>query len=54
MKTKRGVSLPADFMGWMILGIVILITVLLISLILRGKLVDGIDYIKSLMRFGRG
>lgn len=54
MKTKKGVSLPADFMGWVFLGIIILIAILAVSLILKGKLINGIDYIKGLMRFGRG
>ncbi len=54
MKTKKGLGLPADFMGWLILGIFILIIVVIISIILKGKLTGGIDYFKSLLRFGRG
>ncbi len=54
MKTKRGLSLPADFTGWFILGISILVVVIIISLTLKGKLSGGIDYFKSLLRFGKG
>ncbi len=54
MKTKRGISLPADFMGWLMLGVFILIVVAVISLGLKGKLSEGVEYVRGLMRFGRG
>jgi hypothetical protein len=54
MKTKRGVSLPADFTGWFILGIVILVVVILISMTLSGKLSGGLDSFKKILRFGNG
>jgi len=53
MKNKRGIEFPASFMGWFILGIFILITILIVIMILRGKLTDGIDYFRSLLRFGK-
>jgi hypothetical protein len=54
MKTKRGISLPSDYMGWLILGVFILIVVGIISLGLKGNLSDKVEYVQGLMRFGRG
>jgi nitrogen fixation protein FixH len=54
MKTKRGLSMPQEFTGWFLWGIIILIFIVLIILGLRGKLAENIDYFKGLLRFGRG
>jgi nitrogen fixation protein FixH len=54
MKTKRGLSMPQEFTGWFMWGIIVLIFIILIVLVLRGKLTENIDFFKSLLRFGRG
>lgn len=53
MKTKRGLSFPQEYTGWFVFGIIVLVFIVLISLVLQGKLTDGIGYVKSLMRFGQ-
>jgi hypothetical protein len=57
VKGKRGWSLykramEAEFTGWWILGLAILVIVILGILILRGKGNSAIDYIKHLFAFG--
>ncbi|MEM4181911.1 MAG: hypothetical protein QXX68_02025 [Candidatus Pacearchaeota archaeon] len=49
---KRALSMPQEFTGWFILGIIVLIIILLIIFALRGKLSNGIDYFKGFLRFG--
>ncbi len=54
MKNKRGISMPQEFTGWFMWGIIILVFFLMIYLILKGKLTGMIDFIKGALRFGRG
>lgn len=50
---KRALSMPQEFTGWFIWAIIILIVLLLVIFILRGKLDNSISYFKSFLRFGR-
>lgn len=51
---KWGFSLPADLMGWLILGLVILVVIIGATLVLKGKISGGIGEFNILRRFGKG
>lgn len=51
IKNKKGFEL--EVLGWWILGIAVLVIVIFGMIILKGKGVGMIDYIKQLFRFGR-
>jgi nitrogen fixation protein FixH len=53
-KSKKALSMPQEFTGWFIWGIIVLVFIFIISMVIRGKLTDGIDYFRGLLRFGRG
>ena len=48
---KRGME--TEMLGWWILAIAVLVIVVVAFLVLKGKGVGAIDYIKNLFRFGR-
>jgi len=51
-KNKRGQIEWSELVPW-IIGILVLILVIGIFIVLRGKGVGAIDYLKDLLRFGR-
>ena len=51
LKKKRGII--TDYLGWIILGAIVLVVVILGIIILSGKGASTIEYIKTLFRFGR-
>ena len=50
-KNKKGII--TDYLGWIILGAVVLVIVIIGIIILTGKGTSAIEYIKSLFRFGK-
>ena len=50
-KGKRGIAM--DFMGWLIIGISVLVVMLIGIFILKDKGMGAIDYLNNLFRFGR-
>lgn len=51
MLRKKGIV--PDYLGWLILAVAVLVFIVIGIIILRGKGLGAIDYIKSLFRFGR-
>jgi len=49
-KNKRGII--TDYLGWIILGVIVLVVVIIGIIILAGKGTSAIEYIKTLFRFG--
>ena len=50
-KNKRGIV--PDYLGWLILAVALLILIVMGIIILKGKGIGALEYIKSLFRFGR-
>ena len=50
-KSKKGMEL--ETLGYWIIALVILVIVILGIIILKGKGISAIDYIKQIFRFGR-
>lgn len=47
---KKGMELEA--LGWWIIGIVVLVVLIIGFVILRGKGIGAIDFLKNLFRYG--
>ena len=52
MRGKRGVDVGFGFLFWFIVGVTVLVITLIGIFILKGKGVNAIEYLKSLLRFG--
>jgi len=56
IKEKRGkkkAAIELDMLGWIVLGAVVFIVILVGYLILKGKGASALEYIKNLLSFGR-
>ncbi len=51
LKNKRGMEL--EMLGWWIIALIVLVIVIIAIIILKGKGVSAINFIKDLFRFGR-
>lgn len=49
---KRGVSLPAEALIWLLIGAAILFIVIIGYMILKTKGISAIDFIKNFLKFG--
>lgn len=50
-KSKKGIV--PDYLGWLILAVALLFFVIVGIIILKGKGISALDYIKTLFRFGK-
>ena len=48
---KRGMEM--EMLGWWILAIAVLVIMITGYIILKGKGIDAIEYLKNILRFGR-
>ena len=48
---KKGME--SEMIGWWIIGVGVLIVMIVAYMILKGKGINAIEYIKNLFRFGR-
>ncbi|MFH1359349.1 MAG: hypothetical protein ABIH37_05660 [archaeon] len=51
MKCKKGMMV--DYLGWIIIAVIVLILVLVAYFLLAGKQIEAFDFIKKALRFGR-
>ena len=51
MKCKKGMMV--DYLGWIIIAVIVLILVLVTYFLLAGKQIEAFDFIKKALRFGR-
>ncbi len=49
---KRGISMPAEALIWLLIGAAILFIVIMGYMILKNKGISAIDFIKNLLKFG--
>ncbi len=50
MKNKKGIEL--EMLGWWLLGLAVLVVIIFGIVLLKGKGISAIEYIKNLLRFG--
>ena len=53
---KKGIGkkgMESEMIGWWIIGVGVLIAMIVAYMILKGKGINAIEYIKNLFRFGR-
>ena len=53
MKTKRGISMPQEMTGWYLVAIIVLVVIVLSMLVLKGKITNIGEYVRSVLRFGK-
>ena len=52
MKGKNKKGMEIEMLIWMIIAIVILVIMVVAYMVLRGKGINALDYMKNLFRFG--